>query len=85
MDLKSLRKLETTPSSVQVTPRSEDDRVLVLVKLREGSARPPYISPRAEFGTGMFSAEIRVGELRRLENDPAVESMSLSRPLSVIE
>lgn len=85
VDFKSLRKMETVPSSVQANPRSDNERVLVLVKIRKGFVRPPYVSPRAQIGTEMFSAEIRAGDLVRLENDPAVESMSLSRPLSNIE
>jgi hypothetical protein len=85
MDLKSLRKLETLPSSAQAKPRGDDERVLVLVKLRDGAAQPSYVVPRARMGTGIFSAEVRAGDLSRLDSDPAVESMSLSRPLPVIE
>ena len=84
MDLKSLKKLESMPASAGVS-RGDDERLLVLIKLREGAARPGYISPRAEMGPQIFSAEINAGQLARIESDPAIESVSVSRRLPLIE
>lgn len=72
-DLRSLKKLEF--SAVPVP----GDRVVVLVKLRSGSDKPDYVSTRAEISPSLFSAEMSLEVLRRLEADPAVESLALSR------
>lgn len=85
VDLKTLKKMESSPASAQSVQRNDGDHLVVLVKLRKGWARPSYVSPRAEMGSEMFSAEVLASDLVRLEADPAVESMSLSRTLPVIE
>jgi hypothetical protein len=85
IDLKTLRKLESGPPSRQGIARDADQRLVVLVKLREGAPRPPYVSFRSTFSPQFFSSEVSVAELHRLESDPAVESVALSRPLPVIE
>ncbi|NEH46629.1 hypothetical protein GR215_33045 [Rhizobium leguminosarum] len=85
MDLKALRKLESLPASVQARPRSDGEVVLVLIKLRVGFTLPSFVTPRAKMGDRMFSAQARVADLARLEADPAVESMSISRSIQVIE
>lgn len=84
IDLKKLRKLESLPASEFVRSRQEDERLVVLVKLRAGSARPEYVAPRGRISDRIFSVEIRAGELRRLEADPAVESVSMSRVAPVV-
>jgi hypothetical protein len=84
VDLKSLKKLEPMPASSGVS-RADNERLLVLVKLREGAARPAYISPRAEMGPQIFSAEITAGQLASIESDPAIESVSISQRLPLIE
>lgn len=84
MDLKSLHKLETIPYSSQPAVNSDSETVSVLVKLKKGHSRPPYVVPRAQISDEMFSAQVRTSELSRLEEDEAVESMSLSRALPVI-
>ncbi|CAL8980771.1 hypothetical protein GJ689_23825 [Rhodoplanes serenus] len=85
IDLKSLSKLESLPASATAKPHADDDPLVVMVKLRKGSNRPAYLSPRAEFGPSLFSAEIKAETLTRLEADPAVESVSLSRRLPGID
>ena len=85
LDLKKLSKLETPPASVQAAGASGGDHVLVIVKLREGFVQTPYIEARAEYGPSIFSAEIEFSELARLEADPAVASVSLSRRLTSID
>ena len=81
IDLKSLKKMETAEPSVQASPPDSAARLVVLVKLAKGAEKPDYLSPRAEIGPGIFSAEIEAGELERLESDPAIESVSLPRTL----
>jgi hypothetical protein len=84
IDFKSLKKLESLTASAQAEPRSDDDRLVVLVKLREGATHPSYISPRARISSKIFSAEIRAGELARIETDPTIESVSISHRLPLI-
>lgn len=85
VDLKTLKKMEPSPASAQSAQRNDEEHLVVLVKLRKGWACPTYVSPRAQIGPEIFSAEVLAGDLVRLEADPAVESMSLSRTLPVIE
>ena len=46
-----------------------------LVKLHKGGTLPSYVSARAEIGTDMFTAEIRAGDLPRLEDDPVAPAV----------
>ncbi len=85
VDLKSLKKLESLPASALSEPRSDSDRLVVLVKLREGAHQPSYISPRAHMGPQIFSAEICAGDLQRMESDPSIESVSVTQRLPLIE
>lgn len=80
IDLRSLKKLDFSAAPSPVS----GDRVVVLVKLRAGADKPDYVSARAEITPGLFSAEMSVDVLRRLEADPAVESVALSRQLPTI-
>jgi len=82
IDLKSLRKLESPSAAAQARVCDENERVLVLVKLHPGAERPAYIEARSQISNRMFSSEISVADLQRLEADPAVESISLSRKLA---
>lgn len=79
-DLRSLKKLDFSAAPAPVS----GDRVVVLVKLRDGAERPDYIAARADISPGLFSAELPVEVLKRLEDDPAVESVALSRRLPTI-
>ena len=83
IDLHSLTKLENVPGSVQTQDPAA--RVVVLVRLHPGAERPAYIAPRAQIAPDLFSAEIPAGDLKRIENDPAVASMALSRTLPMID
>jgi hypothetical protein len=85
IDLKSLKKLESLPASAQAGQRGDNERMLVLVKLRKGATQPSYVSARSEISAQMFSTEISAGDLARLEADPSVESVSLSRKLPIVE
>ena len=85
IDYKSLKKLETLPGGGEEGSRADDERLLVLVKLRKDGRRPDYVPARAEIGPQIFSAEISVGDLTLLESDPNVESVSISRRLPLIK
>lgn len=85
INLASLRKLETVPASELVHARGDEEHVVVLVRLRKGATRPEYVALRAEISPEIFSAEMPAGDLRRLERDPAVESVALSRELPLIK
>ena len=61
-----------------------DDRLLVLVKLKSGAAAPAYIVPRATIDAQILTAEIMAGDLARIDGDPAVDSVSISRRLPAI-
>lgn len=78
IDLHSLHKLDFSAAPVAV---GSGDRVLVLVRLCDGAERPGYLAARAEISHDLFSAEISVDELQRLEDDPAIQSVALSRRL----
>jgi len=85
VDFKSLKKLESLPAFALAEPRSDDDRLVVLVKLRDGATKPSYISPRAHIDSKLFSAEIRASDLARIESDPTIESVSISQRLPLID
>lgn len=84
INLALLNKLETLPASGLASARADGERVVVMVRLRKGAKRPSYVAPRAEFSPELFSAEMPAGDLRRLELDPSVEAVSLSRDLPII-
>jgi hypothetical protein len=86
IDFKSLKKLESLPAgSAAGMPNSSTDKVEVLVKLREGAKHPAFVTPRTQITGQIFSAEIPFGDLERLQGDPNVESMSISRKMPYIE
>ncbi|TXL76805.1 hypothetical protein FHP25_11505 [Vineibacter terrae] len=85
IDFKSLKKLESLPASAQAGRIDDNQRFLVLVKLRDSGKRPDYVTPRSEIGSQMFSAEIEAAELKALEADPAVESVSISRRIPLVK
>jgi hypothetical protein len=80
IDLRSLHKLDFSAAPTALG----SDRLLVLVRLCDGAQRPGYIAARAEISHDLFSAEISVDELARLEEDPAVQSVELSRKVPPI-
>lgn len=84
-DFKSLQKLATPAPSTAFKGAAGDDRVLVLVKLREGAAKPAYITERSQISSQIFSAEITAKDLPRLEAEPDVESVALSEQLPLIK
>jgi hypothetical protein len=85
IDLKSLRKLEAGSPATLLRERAENELVVVIVKLHAGADRPSYIPLRTRISTQLFSSEIPVSDLQRLESDPAVESIALSRSVPVLD
>lgn len=85
VDFKSLKKLETLQPGAAARSFADDERLLVILQLRNGAATPDYVTQRSEIGSGMFTAEIKAGDLPKLQSDPAVESMSISRKMPMID
>lgn len=85
IDFKSLKKLESLPAGSAAHPRSSTDTVEVLVKLRKGARRPAFVTPRTQISSELFSAEVPFGDVERLQSDPNVESMSISRKMPYIK
>lgn len=84
VDFKSLKKLESLQPSETARDIADDERLLVLVQLRDGARKPEYVPARSDIASGMFTAEIRGQDLRRLESDPAVQSVAISRRMPAI-
>ena len=85
IDPKTLKKMESPPGALREGPLEDDQRVLVLVKLRSPGEVPEYVTARATMGEQMFSAEVSGRDLKALEADPKVESVSISRQLPLIK
>jgi len=83
-DFSRFEKLESLPPSLQGLNSAAPGRVVVLVKMREGSNKPSYVDVRTDISKQIFSAEVSHAELERLERDPSVESFSVSRPIPLI-
>ncbi len=81
LKLKSLRKMDSGSAPREVR---DDDIVLVLVKLVSGASAPDYLNVRSEFGRNIVSAEVTGRDLRRLGEDPAVQSFERSERMPVI-
>ncbi|UVC12303.1 hypothetical protein IHQ71_29185 (plasmid) [Rhizobium sp. TH2] len=84
MDFSKLQKLESVSAAMQFDSGSQQ-RFKILVKLNKGHSAPDYIQERARISSDMLSGEIDAGDLHRAENDPAVESISISKALPVID
>lgn len=85
LDYGSLRKIEGSPALRRAVPGNALKRLLILVRLRRGSETPDYIAWRGEPAPGFLSAVVADDELLRLEADPAVASISISRALPAVD
>lgn len=85
LDYGSLKKIEGVPALRRAVRGNPLKRLLILVRLRRGSATPDYIAWRGEPAPGFFSAVVADEELLRLEADPAVASISISRALPAVD
>ncbi|MBK8037379.1 MAG: hypothetical protein IPK22_10975 [Verrucomicrobiaceae bacterium] len=79
MDLSKLRKVES-PSPRRAAGEVRG-MVTGMVKVNKAGYRPKGVKVRGEISDLIFTAEIPVGELEALENDPGVASVAFSRPL----
>jgi hypothetical protein len=85
IDFGSLKKLEGLPALRRAQPGNAIARLLVLLKLRKGCTVPDYVDLRGELAPGFCSAVVSEDELARLNDDPAVESFTVSRALPAVE
>lgn len=81
IDFGKLKKLEGSSAVRAFRPDNSRAKMLVLLKLRPGCDLPKYVKPRGEPAPGFCSATVSAGHLERLENDPAIESFSISQKL----
>ena len=84
VDLKTVRKLSSLPPSSGAL-RNDDDRLVVVVRLKDGATQPTYIRTRAKMGSKILTGEIWGRDLKRIDSDPSIVSVSLSRPLPLIK
>ena len=72
--------MEALPASLQHA--AVKGNVIVLVKIRHAEERLSYLKSRTEISQLLFSAEVGLSEMEKMEQDPSVECFSLSRPVS---
>ena len=82
-DFSSLKKMENLPAKL-LANRVGTENVVILLKLKENQEFPSYVKLRTKISSQMFSAELLVADLERLDQDPAVHSFSLSRALPIL-
>ena len=82
-DFSSLKKMEPLPAKL-LADRVGTENVVILLKLKEDQEFPSYVKLRTKISSQIFSAELLVADLQRLDQDPAVHSFSLSRALPVL-
>lgn len=72
------RKLE---SSAHPCPSSKDGVLEVIVKVEKPNYIPKGVSVRAQISPQLFTSAISGTQLKTLEQDPKVQSVSVSRTL----
>jgi hypothetical protein len=78
IDLRSLKKFELSPAA---RPLGGNEPVTVIVKLKDGARLPAFVNARSEISAQIFTAELTPEQIRLLESDPNIESLSLSKRL----
>ncbi|MBY6262155.1 hypothetical protein EI613_09520 [Azospirillum sp. 412522] len=81
IDLASLRKLESPSARMMAEPLDDAQRIAVIVRLHADAQPPGCLAGGRAIAPGIVTGEIAAADLARLEADPAVRSMALSRPL----
>ena len=61
------------------------DRVEMIVKVNEAGYVPGGVRLRARIDDTLFTCEAPADRLQELEADPRIESVSVSRPLGIVE
>lgn len=79
INLDELHKVEA--SSVAPLAQTASDLVQAIMKVNEENYVPRGVRLRAPIGSGIFTCELRYGDLESLEQDPRVESISISKTL----
>ena len=82
--LQDLKKIESSPPSA-LSERDENERMEVIVKVREPDYVPPGVIVRAQIAPVLFTSEVPAKMLAKLERDPQVVSVSISKKLRMIE
>ncbi len=83
INLDELHKVES--SSVIPFARKTSDVVQAIIKVKETDYVPPCVRLRASIGPDIFTAEFKYDDLETLEQDPKVESVSISKELKSAE
>lgn len=81
----ALKKLEKLLPSLFTKSLTEEEHLVVLVKIHEGFGFPDYVTVRTKLAQHLFSAEVSGAELLRLEEDPAVQSFTISQRLPLVK
>jgi hypothetical protein len=71
-------------SSVAVEAADLPEKVEMIVKVKEDDYVPAGVNVRARVDATMFTAEASPSLIARLEHDPKVRSVAVSRPLRII-
>ena len=83
INLDELHKVEA--SSILPLARKPSDLVQAIIKVRKPNYVPQYVRVRASIGSGIFTCELKYEDLESLEQDPKVESVSISKDLKSAE
>lgn len=62
-----------------------EEIVNAIVKVRRAEYVPPGVRLRARIDSRMFTASFAAGDLSRIESDPDVASVEISKPLDLIK
>lgn len=79
MNFATLKKIES--SGARPVQSADDDVVTAIIKVNVPNYVPEGIKVRAPIGPYLFTAEFFAKELRRLESDSRVVTISVSRPM----
>lgn len=83
INLDELRKVEA--SSVLPLAHRTSDVVHAIMKVKEANYFPLSVRLRASISHSLFTGEFNYGDLESLEQDPKVESVSISKALKSAE
>lgn len=81
--LDELHKVEA--SSVLPLAHKTSDLVQAIIKVKTPNYVPQCVRLRALIGSGIFTAEFKYDDLKTLEQDSKVESISISKELKSAE
>lgn len=84
ISLADLKKVEHTGVARRAAFRPKDT-VSAIFKVKEPWYVPPTVRLRARIDATLFTGEIKAESLEQIESDPNVVSVSLAKPLRVIE